>query len=192
MPVDSRPYVLLDRDGVVNRDLPQSVCRIEDFEMLPDAAAAIRRLNGSGYRVLVITNQACVGRGDLAAKELDTIHRRMLEAVFEEGGKISGIYVCPHTDEDNCNCRKPRPGLIERAREEHAFEPGATWFVGDSERDVKAAVAAGCRPVLLRSGKPLESPPEGVPVFDDLMQFANALEEGLLDSVSPTQYAAIT
>jgi len=187
---DPNAFVLLDRDGVINRDLPQSVLRVEDFELLPAAAAAITKLNEGGYRVLVITNQACVGRGELTAGELAAIHALMLERVAAAGGHITGIYVCPHTDEDACNCRKPQPGLIERARDEHAFEPAETWFVGDSERDVRAAVAAGCRPALLRSGKPLASPPDNVPIFDDLMQFANALTEGLVDSASTARFAA--
>lgn len=190
MSSDPNAFVLLDRDGVINRDLPQSVLGVEDFELLPAAAAAITKLNEGGYRVLVITNQACVGRGELTAGELTAIHALMLERVAAAGGHIAGIYVCPHTDEDACNCRKPQPGLIERARDEHAFEPAETWFVGDSERDVRAAVAAGCRPALLRSGKPLASPPDDVPIFDDLMQFANALTEGLVDPASTARFAA--
>ncbi len=188
---DTKAFILLDRDGVINRDLPRSVLRVEDFELLPGAAEAIATLDGKGFGVLVITNQACVGRGDLPAEGLEAIHALMLERLAAAGGRIAGIYVCPHTDEAGCNCRKPRPGLIERARDEHGFEPARTWFVGDSERDVPAAVAAGCRPVLLRSGKPLASPPADVPVFDDLTQFARVLSEGRLDTPPAKRFAAV-
>lgn len=191
MSADTKAFVLLDRDGVINRDLPQSVLRVEDFELLPGAAEAIAKLNDEAYRVLVITNQACVGRGDLTAEGLAAIHALMLDRVAAAGGHITGIYVCPHTDKDACDCRKPRPGLIERARDEHGFEPAETWFAGDSERDVRAAVAAGCLPVLLRSGKPLASLPDDVPVFDDLTRFASALSEGRLDSPRATRIAAV-
>lgn len=191
MSSEAGAFVLLDRDGVINRDRPQSVLGVEDFEMLPAAAAAITKLNDAGYRVLVITNQACVGRGELTVGELTAIHTLMLERVAEAGGHITGIYVCPHTDEDACNCRKPQPGLIEQARDEHAFEPAETWFVGDSDRDVRAAIAAGCRPALLRSGKPLEATPDDVPVFDDLMQFANALVGGPVDSAGAARFVAV-
>ncbi len=167
---------MLDRDGVINRDLPGSVCRVEDLEMLPDVGAAIAALNRQGYGVLVITNQACVGRGDLTLDELDAIHERMLAEIAAEGGRVDAIYVCPHTDEDNCDCRKPRPGLIEQAARDYGFDRADTWMVGDSERDVIAAHAAGCRAALVRSGKRLDMPKRNnVPVFDKLLQFAHAL-----------------
>ncbi len=167
---------MLDRDGVINRDLPGSVCRVEDLEMLPDVGAAIAALNRQRYGVLVITNQACVGRGELTLDELDAIHERMLGEIAADGGRVDAIYVCPHTDEDNCDCRKPRPGLIEQAARDYGFDRADTWMVGDSERDVIAAHAAGCRAALLRSGKPLDMPRRNeVPVFDTLLQFAQAV-----------------
>jgi D-glycero-D-manno-heptose 1,7-bisphosphate phosphatase len=177
MPSDARHCVLLDRDGVINRDLPGSVCSVADFEMLPDAAAAIAAMNRKGYRVLVITNQACVGRGDLAAAELDAIHALLLEQVAAAEGAIDAIYVCPHTDEDGCDCRKPKPGLIEQAHAKYGFDRAATWMLGDSPRDVEAALAAGCRAGLLRSGGvplPLRT---GVTVFDNLSTFVRQLED---------------
>ncbi len=175
-------FVLLDRDGVINKDLPGSVCRVEDFELLPDAATAIARLNDLGFAVLVITNQACVGRGDLAIDELRAIHARMHEEIAAAGGKIDAVYVCPHTDDDDCDCRKPRPGLIEQAARDYGFDRAATWMVGDSERDVVAAHAAGCRAALARSGKSLPGRARNdVPVFDRLLEFVDALSEGRVD-----------
>ena len=170
--------VLLDRDGVINIDRPGSVCRVDDFELLPGAADAVADMNRMGYRVLVITNQACVGRGDLPAAELDAIHRLMLRQVSEAGGEVDAIYVCPHRDEDDCNCRKPRPGLIEQAHVDYGFDRAATWMIGDSPRDAEAALAAGCRAALVRSGQRLQTPPgTGVTVFDNLSAFVRQLEE---------------
>jgi D-glycero-D-manno-heptose 1,7-bisphosphate phosphatase len=176
---DERHYfVLLDRDGVINRDVPGSVCSIDDFELLPGAGEAVAELNRKGYGAIVITNQACVGRGDLASAELDGIHRLMLEQITEAGGIIDNIYVCPHIDEDDCNCRKPRPGLIEQAHAEYGFDRAATWMVGDSDRDVEAALTAGCRAALVRSGKPVQAALQtGVTVFDNLSDFVRDLED---------------
>lgn len=140
--------------------------------MLPCVPEAIAALNRSGYRVLIISNQACVGRGDLAPDELERIHQTMQRDIGAAGGNVERIYVCPHTDEDSCDCRKPKPGLLLQAQRDFGFEPAETWMVGDASRDVEAALSAGCRPALIRSRKePGYRPPEGVPVFDDLMQF---------------------
>jgi len=174
---DRDRFVLFDRDGVINKDLPGSVCSVDDFELLPGAADAIAAANRKGYRVLVITNQACVGRGDLSAAELDAIHRLMLEQVAAAGGVIDAIYVCPHTDADACECRKPRPGLIEQAYEDYGFDRANTWMIGDAVRDAEAALAAGVRPALVLSGKRLAEPlATEVTVFDNLRAFVRQLE----------------
>ncbi len=175
---DAAPHiVLLDRDGVINKDLPGSVCRVDDFEMLPGSAEAVAVLNHKGYRVLILTNQACVGRGDLTASGLEAIHQSMRRQIADAGGELAGIYVCPHTDEDSCDCRKPRPGLIEQAYADFRFDRGSTWLVGDSDRDIEAAVSAGVRPAFVRSGKGLaNSHRTDVAVFDNLAQFARELE----------------
>ena len=171
--------VLLDRDGVVNRDRPASVCRVADLEVLPGAPEAIALLNRKGYQVLLVTNQACVGRGHVSPAELERIHHVLRERVARAGGTITGIYVCPHTEADRCACRKPRPGLVEQARHDYPFDPTRTWLLGDALRDVQAAQAAGCRPALVRTGKGArtEAPPD-VPVFEDLLNFAHSIDHG--------------
>ncbi len=145
--------VLLDRDGVLNADLPTGVLRIEDLRLEPGACAGVARLTAAGLRVLVCTNQACVGRGELAPAALAAIHARIDAAVRAAGGRIDGWYVCTHRAEERCACRKPAPGLLLQAQREHGFDPAATWFVGDAERDAQAALAAGCRPLFVRTGK---------------------------------------
>jgi D-glycero-D-manno-heptose 1,7-bisphosphate phosphatase len=164
------PCVLLDRDGVINVDRPGGVRRLEGLELEPGAAAAIARLTRAGYRVLVLTNQAVVGRGELSSSDLLRIHEAIATAVATAAGRIDGWYVCPHSAEAACECRKPRPGLIERAHRDWEFEPAVTWLVGDDERDVDAALAAGCQPLLVRTGKgamAAAARPE-VPVVADL------------------------
>ena len=171
------PVVLLDRDGVLNVDRPDYVRTPSELVLLPGVAAALRDLRARGYRALVITNQAGVGRGLVTAATLTAIHTRLRELVAAAGGAIDGIYVCPHRPEDGCPCRKPKPGLIERARAEWGFEPRDTWFVGDSARDVEAARAARVRPALVRTGhRDYEpTPGDGVAAFDDLAAFVAAL-----------------
>lgn len=169
-------YVLLDRDGVINRDRPGSVLSVAEFRLIDNVPEAIATLNDCGYRVLVITNQACVGRGDLDIGELDEIHNYMRDQISLKGGAIHGIYVCPHTDDDNCQCRKPSVGLINNAQRDHGFVAGETWMIGDDYRDVEAANSAGCKPGIVYTGKlqPGQTP-SGVAVFQDLMEFAMSI-----------------
>jgi D-glycero-D-manno-heptose 1,7-bisphosphate phosphatase len=142
--------VLLDRDGVINRRIPRGyVTSWEQFEFLPRALNALRLLKDAGYTVLVISNQACVGKGLLAPHQLDSITKRFLIEVALSGGSITQVYYCTHVAEDHCDCRKPRPGLLHRARIEHGFLPEETFFVGDTHDDFLAALEAGCRPILI-------------------------------------------
>jgi D-glycero-D-manno-heptose 1,7-bisphosphate phosphatase len=176
MSTDSGHCVLLDRDGVINRDLPGSVCSTSDFELLPGAGQAIAEMNRKGYHVLVITNQACVGRGDLSPDGLEAIHLLLQRQLAGYGGRVERFYVCPHTDADDCDCRKPRTGLIDRARADYGFEPAATWLIGDSARDIEAALRSGCRPGLVRTGKGMDdSQGSKVAEFVDLLEFAGTL-----------------
>lgn len=172
-----KAYVLLDRDGVLNVDLPGSLCALADLRMIPGSAQAVHLLGEKGYGVLVVTNQACVGRGDLSAGHLEEIHRAMETRIEEAGGRIEDWFVCAHRAEDACGCRKPRPGLIRDACQKYGFDPARTFFVGDAGRDVEAARAAGCIPVLVRTGKGERSAVEhpGIEIHDDLLAFATAL-----------------
>lgn len=172
-----RRYVLLDRDGVLNVDRPGSVCSFGEIEMIPGVAEAVAEIDRKGYRILVITNQACISRGDLSVEELDRIHAWIGQRIEDAGGHIHGWYVCMHGDADNCGCRKPAPGLILRAQQEHGFRCPDTWMIGDAARDIQAAMAAGCRPGLVLTGKGRsfvhELPADSV--FNDLSDFARSL-----------------
>ena len=169
--------LLLDRDGVINADRPDSVLAMDQLEILPGVCEAIWKLTRAGYRILVITNQACVGRKELSPHVLEDIHRHLQECIAAAGGRIDDFFICPHAAEKECLCRKPKPGLIFQAMERWRFYPATTWFVGDAQRDIEAARAAGCRAALVRTGKGAQTETEvaGVPVFDDLLAFVNHL-----------------
>ena len=170
----SNRVVLLDRDGVLNVDRSDSVTRLEELEVQPGAPEATRRLQDAGYRLLVITNQAVVGRGGLHLDQLQEINQELDRRL---GGTLDGFYVCPHTPDVGCACRKPGIRLLELARQAWPHDPAATWFVVDAERDVEAARRAGCRPALVRTGKGRATEPAvaDVPVWDDLLAFTEWL-----------------
>jgi len=172
--------VILDRDGVINHDSDDYIKSPADWEPIDGSLEAIARLTSDGYRVVVATNQSGVARGLFDLNMLHRIHTRMLEAVRARGGEIEAIFFCPHGPDDECRCRKPQPGLLEEIAERLKVNLSGVYAVGDAERDVLAARAAGARPVLVRTGKGKltlrkSKQLDGVPVFDDLNQFATAL-----------------
>lgn len=177
------PCLLLDRDGVLNLDRPDYVRTPEQLILQPGAPEALALLTQAGLTLLVITNQACVGKGLVSPATLTAIHAKLQEAVAAAGGRIAAIYHCPHRDEDRCGCRKPQPGLILAAQREWGFDPAVTWLLGDSRRDLLAAQAAGCRAALVRTGHGEATSRElpDQPVFDNILAFAQAY----LDPNSP-------
>jgi histidinol-phosphate phosphatase family protein len=142
-----RPAVILDRDGVLNERPPKAeyVRRAEDFRWLPGSREALRLLAEAGYRVIVVSNQAGIGRGLMTEEDLEAVNQRMRAEAAHEGGRIDSIYHCPHDWDEGCFCRKPRPGMLFQAQREHHLDLSRTYFVGDDERDEEAARAAGCR-----------------------------------------------
>ena len=151
--------VFLDRDGVINRKAAEGeyVTRWEDFQFLPGAAEAIALLNREGWSVIVISNQRCVAKGLLTTNELETIHRKMNAELGELGAKLDGIYYCPHDKIPPCSCRKPSPGMLLTAAEEHQVDLSASWMIGDSESDMEAGKRAGCRTIRIVSELPVEN-----------------------------------
>ena len=141
------PTVLLDRDGVLNRKPSRAryVCSWADWDWLPGALEALFAFRRAGWRVLLISNQAGIARGALTHAHLDEIHARMHVEAEQAGGRIDGVYVCPHGWDENCDCRKPSPGMIFQAQRDWALDLSRTWFLGDDERDAEAARSAGCR-----------------------------------------------
>ena len=147
-------HLLLDRDGVINRRILDGyVTAWEEFEFLPRALDALRLLAANGYTAIVVSNQACVSKGLMSLEALAGLTRRFVEEVARKGGLIEGVYYCPHQDQDGCDCRKPKPGLLLQARREHRFAFADTFLVGDSERDLMAAHQVGCPAILVAAGK---------------------------------------
>jgi histidinol-phosphate phosphatase family protein len=141
-----RPAVILDRDGTLNHRPPKAryVTRPNEFRWLPGSLEALRLLAEHGYRVVVVSNQAGIGRGAMTEADLAAIHRKMLYEAEQAGGRVHAVYHCPHDWDEGCDCRKPAPGMLFRAQHELDLDLTRTPFIGDDERDAQAADAAGC------------------------------------------------
>ncbi len=168
--------VILDRDGVINIDTKQYITTPAQWKPLPGSLEAIARLTQAGYRVALATNQSGVGRGLFDMVSLNAIHATMNKAVNEAGGRIDAIFYCPHAADINCTCRKPAPGMLREISERFSTPLKSVPFVGDSLRDLQTAHIAGALPVLVRTGKGLQTInegglPEGTRIFDDLAAF---------------------
>jgi D-glycero-D-manno-heptose 1,7-bisphosphate phosphatase len=146
-----RQAVFLDRDGTVAEDVGY-LNHLSRFQMYAYSAAAIRRLNEAKLPVVIVTNQAGVARGYFPEELVQQVHARMIAELAAQGARVDAVYYCPHADEDNCACRKPRPGMLERAAREHHLELRGSWMVGDRSVDMEMAHATGCRSILVLSG----------------------------------------
>jgi D-glycero-D-manno-heptose 1,7-bisphosphate phosphatase len=151
------PTVILDRDGVLNKKPPkaQYVRSWSEFEWLPGAKQALQLLNERGYRVIVVSNQAGIGRGMMTAQDLEQIHDQMKREAGDAGGHIAAIYHCPHDWNDGCECRKPSPGLLFQAQRDFHLDLTRTPYLGDDERDAQAADRAGCPFISISESAPL-------------------------------------
>jgi D-glycero-D-manno-heptose 1,7-bisphosphate phosphatase len=150
-----RRAVFLDRDGVINVKAPegQYITRWEDFHFLPQVAEAISLLHRAQFSVILVSNQRGIAKGCMTVQDLDQIHERMLEQLAGRGATVDAVYYCPHDVDAACACRKPAPGMLLEAAQDHDIDLRASWMVGDSDIDVLAAKNAGCRSVrILRSG----------------------------------------
>ncbi len=146
-----RPAVLLDRDGVINRDGRDYVKSWEEFQFYPGVLSAIAKLTEAKLEVYVITNQAGVGRGIMSRRRLQDMHTKMQLEIARAGGRISGIQVCPHSPDDGCRCRKPQPGLLLKAAAKWGLDLRRSYFVGDAARDIQAGHAVGCTTIFLHT-----------------------------------------
>ena len=169
--------VILDRDGVINEDSDDFIKSPEEWIPIPGSLEAIARLCRADFRIVIVTNQSGIARGLFTVDTLIRIHSRMLEHIHQKGGEIDAIMVCPHGPDDDCVCRKPKPGLFLELAQRLKINLNGVPAVGDSVRDVEAALAAHASPVLVKTGKDwaADQLPVEVPVFDDLSAFANDL-----------------
>ncbi|HEY0879373.1 MAG TPA: D-glycero-beta-D-manno-heptose 1,7-bisphosphate 7-phosphatase [Zeimonas sp.] len=145
--------IVLDRDGVINHDSDAYIKSPDEWRPLPGSLEAIARLDKAGYRIVVATNQSGVARKLFDIATLGAIHAKMHAAAAEAGGRIEAVFFCPHGPDEGCTCRKPRPGLFHEILVRYGAATTDVHAVGDQLRDLQAAHAAGCRPVLVLTGK---------------------------------------
>ena len=180
--------VFLDRDGTINRHIG-FLKNIQDFELLPGAAQAVRRINRAGYLAILVTNQPVIARGEVTVPELRGIHNKMETLLGEEGAWLDAVYYCPHHPhrgyageikslKTDCDCRKPKPGMLMQAAADYHVDLSCSWMVGDGENDILAGKAAGCRTALI--GQEDFGQDETV---HSLLDFAEKLEEGCVSRI---------
>lgn len=172
--------IVLDRDGVINQETDSPVVSPLDWQPIDGSLEAIARLNQAGYQVAVVTNQSSIARGLLSIDELHAVHQRMHEQVIQVGGRIDTVVFCPHSESDECACRKPSPGMLYTLSERLNVDLTKVAVVGDSLKDIQAAMAAAAIPVLVKTGKgekTLESNKglEHIPAYADLAAYVDEL-----------------
>jgi D-glycero-D-manno-heptose 1,7-bisphosphate phosphatase len=172
--------IFLDRDGVVNKHVG-FLTNIREFELLPDVARAIKKINGLGILTVIVTNQPVIARGEVTYSQLEDIHNKMEVLLGEEGAYIDAIYFCPHHPDRgyageitelkiDCDCRKPKIGMFIRAAADLNIDLGQSWMIGDGEKDIRAGNSAGCSTIL---------------ISDKLADFGqNLTKKSLLDAIN--------
>jgi D-glycero-D-manno-heptose 1,7-bisphosphate phosphatase len=185
MPTHGRDtrLIVLDRDGTLNADPEDYIRSPDDWRPLPGALEAVARLNQGGWRVVIASNQSGLGRGLFDVATLNAVHARMHKLLAVAGARVEAVFFCPHAPEDDCDCRKPAPGMFRQISQRLGVPPAQMLAAGDSVRDAQAAHAAGCQPHLILTGQsamhrndslPIGLPP-GTQVHADLAAFADAV-----------------
>ncbi len=182
--------IILDRDGVINQDRDDFVKSADEWVPIEGSMDAIAFLTEAGYTVAVATNQSGIGRKYFTMQELTEMHNKMHRLAQQAGGVIDGIWFCPHTAADGCDCRKPLPGMVSDILSRFNAEAADTWLVGDSLRDLQAIAAVGGKPALVLTGKGKktlvaegDSLPENTQVFDSLLAFSQYLLQNHAEAI---------
>lgn len=177
MPTTAPRLVILDRDGVINHDSDAYIKSPDEWQPIDGSLEAIGRLCAAGYRVVVATNQSGIARGLFDLATLGAIHSKMHQCAAQAGGHIDAVFFCPHAGSMQCECRKPKPGMILEILRRYDAVPDEVFFIGDSLRDVQAAAAAQCRPGLVLTGNGRktqdEDLPPGIVIEADLASFVD-------------------
>jgi D-glycero-D-manno-heptose 1,7-bisphosphate phosphatase len=176
---ESIKYVLLDRDGVINADSDNYIRSPEQWQALPNSLQAMSNLAAAGYRVVVISNQSGIGRGYYSIATLHAIQRKMYQQIRAAGGDLYAIYYCPHHPQQDCQCRKPKPGMLEQFSRDAHVSLRQLVLIGDKLSDLQAAQCVGASPILVRSGKGesvvAQATAMHVPIYENLYEASNAL-----------------
>ncbi len=186
--------VFIDRDGTINVERSDYVKTLDELELLPGAVEALARLDALAIPVIIITNQSAIGRGITSAARIEAIHASLADRVAEAGGRIDAVYVCPHHPEARCSCRKPKPGLLVKAAADFGINLCNSVFIGDSVTDLGAAKAAGCTPLLVRTGLHAQQVAELAKVDSSMIMMDDLTDavSWLLASASVSRCASIT
>lgn len=176
------PAIFLDRDGVIIENRTDYVRRWEDVHVFPQALLALAKASQGPYKIVLVTNQSAVGRGLMSMASAEAINHRLAALIEEAGGRVDGIFLCPHAPEADCDCRKPKPGLLLQAAKELDLDLGRSVMIGDAFTDLMAGQAAGVgRLALVRSGRGSEQDrlprPEGLKTYQVYDTLKCALED---------------
>ena len=178
--------IILDRDGVINEDSDDYIKSPDEWHPIPGSLDAIARLNHAGYAVAIASNQSGIARGYFTLETLSAMNVKMADMLSPLGGRIDAMFFCPHGPDDNCDCRKPKPGLLIEIANRFQVNLGNVMFVGDNINDVKAARAAGAKPVIVRTGKGRKTADmiaqdnvEQIPVYEDLSDVVDSILQGV-------------
>lgn len=145
-------YIVLDRDGVINVDLFDYVLDTKDFKFEEGSLDALIELGKNNYEIIVATNQKCINLGLISSEGIKVVNDYWVNIVSKEGVNIKSVEVCPHRDEENCDCRKPKTGLLKNAEKKHSISLKDCYFIGDKLSDIECALAHGCKPILVETG----------------------------------------
>lgn len=172
--------IILDRDGVINEDSDAYIKTVAEWIPISGSIEAMARLHKAGYTLAIATNQSGIGRGYYNVATLDAMHDKLRQLLAEQGGAVDYIAYCPHVNADNCNCRKPKPGLLLEIAQHFDADLAQATVIGDSLRDWQAANAVGAQCVQVRTGKGLRTLADGklpadIPVFENLADYADSL-----------------
>jgi len=181
-------FLLIDRDGVINRDpggwtKHSYVTEWKEFHFIPGTLEALKILKDKAIKVIVASNQGGVNKGIYTQAQLDKVNELMLKEIRRSGGGIEEVFYCIHKDEDNCSCRKPKPGMLETAARKYGIELKSTYFIGDDKKDIVAAKRAGCKAVLVLSGKSSRESIKDWPekpdhIFENLLEAVKNITKG--------------
>jgi len=166
--------VILGRDGILNEYREEHVTTPEEWQPVPGALEAVARINHAGWHVVVATNQSGIGRGMIDMAAVNVVHAHMNRQLQVAGGRLDAVFFCPHTEQDACDCRKPKPGMLLDVGRRYGIDLANVPVVGDTARDLIAAQAAGCEPHLVLSGRAARLTPEAVQALLDQVPGARA------------------